>query len=107
MKPENRKFLDDNRHHHNTLVNAGYLRHLNANERDGMQRVMSEEFQKGYTADLWCPDCVAEMVKRLYNEYDKFLERERVELEEQRKQEELNSTKNKKKNNGTNSNGRQ
>jgi hypothetical protein len=73
MKPANKKFLDDNRHHHTTLIKAQYLRHLNANEREGMQRVMREEFQPGYSADLWCPPCCAEMVRMLYRLYDDWL----------------------------------
>jgi hypothetical protein len=73
MKPENRKFLDDNRHHHFTLVNAQYMKGLNANERDGMLRVMGEEFQPGYYTDLWCPPCVSDMVLLLYRRYDEWL----------------------------------
>lgn len=41
-----------------------------------MVRIINEEFQAGYTADLWCSHCVAEMVKKLYRHYDDFLERE-------------------------------
>jgi hypothetical protein len=75
MKPENKKFLEENKHHWITLRDAQYLRHLNGNERSGMQRVMSEEFRPGYTADLWCPTCVAEMVKSLYRHYEAWLEK--------------------------------
>lgn len=73
MKPENRKFLEDNRHHYDTLRNAFYIRHLNAGEREGMVRVMGEEFAPGYTADLWCSPCVADMVTLLYTRYDAWL----------------------------------
>lgn len=73
MKPENRKFLDDNRHFHTTLVQAQYLKGLNGNERSGMLNVMREEFQPGYTTDLWCPTCVADFVLALYRYYDDFL----------------------------------
>lgn len=73
MKPENKKFLDDNRHHHTTLVKAFYLRHLDGNTRSMMQQVMAEEFQPGYAADLWCPTCCADMVTALYRRYDDWL----------------------------------
>lgn len=73
MKPENRKFLDDNRHHHTTLVRAFYLRHLDGNTRSMMQQVMAEEFQPGYSADLWCPTCCADMVLAVYRRYDEWL----------------------------------
>ena len=73
MRPENKAFLDANRHHHDTLIKAFYLRSLNNNEREGMQRVMSEEFQPGYATDLWCPPCVSDMVLLLYRSYDEWL----------------------------------
>ncbi len=70
MKPENKKFLEENMHHWITLRDAQYLRGLNGQEREGMQRVMAEEFQPGYTADLYCPACCMEMVKLLYTRYE-------------------------------------
>ena len=80
MTAENKKFLDDNRHHWLTLTKAFYLRHLNANERGGMERVMNEEFQPGYRCDLSCPHCVAEMVKLLYRRYDEWLEAHPIQI---------------------------
>jgi hypothetical protein len=72
MKPENKQFLEANYHHWVTLRDAQFLRGLNANEREGMVRVMAEEFQPGYTCDLWCPTCVFEMVKSLYTRYEQW-----------------------------------
>lgn len=73
MKTENRKFLDDNYHHWITLRDAFYIRHLDGNTRSNMMRIMAEEFWPGYTSDLWCPTCVADMVKLLYQRYDKWI----------------------------------
>lgn len=73
MKPENKTFLDANRHHYDTIVKAGYVRGLNAHEREGMQRVMGEEFQPGYHTDLWCGPCLFDMVKLLYQRYDAWI----------------------------------
>lgn len=70
MKPENKAFLEANRHHWNTLNNAFYMRHLDGHTRSEMQRIMGEEFQHGYTADLWCPTCVADMVRALYQRFE-------------------------------------
>jgi hypothetical protein len=70
MKPENKAFLEANWHHWETLKNAQYLKGLNAHERENFQRIMSEEFQPGYTADLWCPTCCADMVRLLYTRYE-------------------------------------
>ena len=73
MTPENEQFLKDNFHHFMVFERAFYLRGLSGNIRENMQRVMSEEFQPGYTADLWCPTCCAEMVTRLYRCYYNYL----------------------------------
>lgn len=73
MKPENKAFLDAHRHHYDTLIKAFYMKGLNANERDGMVRVMREEFQPGYNTDLWCSPCVADMVRLLYQRYDLWI----------------------------------
>jgi hypothetical protein len=56
-----------------TLVQAQYMKGLNGQERDDMQRIMSEEFQPGYHADLWCPPCVSDMILTLYRLYDAWL----------------------------------
>ena len=78
MKTENKKFLDDNRHHYDVLIKAFYLRHLDGNTRSMMQQVMSEEFQPGYATDLWCAPCVSDMVKLLYSRYDKWIAAQEV-----------------------------
>lgn len=71
MNPQNKKFLDDNERHYLT-VKDGYVKGLNAAEREGMQRVMAEEFAPGYSTDLWCGPCVFEMVKLLYTRYEQW-----------------------------------
>lgn len=73
MKPENKKFLDDNRRYHTTLVQAHFMAMLDGNTRSEFVRVMNEEFQPGYTADLWCPPCVSDMVLAVYRRYDEYL----------------------------------
>lgn len=73
MTPENIQFLNDQRHHHTTLVNAFYLRSLSAEVRSRMQQIISDEFQKGYSTDLWCGPCVSEMVLKLYRHYDEWI----------------------------------
>jgi len=72
MNPVNKKFLEDNRHHWITLRDAKYLRHLDGNTRSRMVQVMSEEFQPGYTADLWCAPCVSEMITTLYQRFEQW-----------------------------------
>lgn len=79
MKEANKQFLDEQRHHHDTLVKAFYLRSLSAEVRGRMQQILAEEFQPGYVTDLWCPPCCCDMVKLLYRYYDEWLEKQKTE----------------------------
>lgn len=72
MKPENKAFLEDNRDLWITLRDAQYLRFPHQGIKDGLVRVMREEFRPGYTADLWCGNCVATMVREVYTEFEKW-----------------------------------
>jgi hypothetical protein len=82
MKPENKQFLEDNRHHWITLRDAQFCRMLDAPTRERMMLVMAEEFRPGYTADLWCPPCLSDMVTQLYTEFEKWevAEADRVQV---------------------------
>lgn len=73
MKEEDKKFLDDNRFHYDILVKAFYIRNLSGATRENMQRIMSDYFRPGYTAELYCGSCVSRMVLDLYRHYDEWL----------------------------------
>jgi len=75
MKPENKKFLEDNEHTWITLRDAGYMMGLDGATRSTMARIICEEFQPGYATDLWCPPCVADMVTLLYRHYNAWKEK--------------------------------
>lgn len=74
MNPDNKTFLEKNEYTWITLRDAGYMMGLDGNTRSEMVRVMSEEFRHGYTTDLWCPPCVADMLTALYFEFNKWRE---------------------------------
>lgn len=82
MKDENRKIFEENRKHYDTLVNAGYMVHLSGGDRSNLVKAMSEEFQAGYSADLWCPPCVSNMMHQVYRRYLAFLEEEKRQQEQ-------------------------
>ena len=69
MKPENKKFLEDNEHTWITLRDAGYMMGLDGATRSRMAAIICEEFQPGYATDMWCGPCVADMVTLLYGHY--------------------------------------
>ena len=78
ITPEDKQFLDDNRHHHDTLVKAFYLRSLSGEVRGKMQDIIGRYWQPGYSTDLWCANCVSDMVVKLYRHYDEWIAQQPV-----------------------------
>lgn len=78
MKPENKKFLEDNEHTWITLRDAGYMMGLDGATRSAMARIICEEFQPGYATDMWCPPCVADMVTLLYRRFNEWREKNKA-----------------------------
>jgi hypothetical protein len=81
MTPETIQFLNDNRTHLDTLVNAGYMRGLSGETRTRMQNIIRENWEPGYYTDLWCPPCVCDMLKKLYRLYDEWLTKQPVTVQ--------------------------
>jgi hypothetical protein len=81
MTPETIQFLNDNRHHYDTLIKAFYLRSLSAEVRTRMQEIIRQEWEPGYHTDLWCGPCVSDMVKKLYRLYDEWLKQQPVTVQ--------------------------
>jgi hypothetical protein len=75
------QFLNDNRHHHDTLIKAFFMRSLSAEVRTRMQDIIRQEWEPGYHTDLWCGPCVSEMVKKLYRHYDEWLKQQPVTVQ--------------------------
>jgi len=73
MRQADIDFLEANRHHHTALVQAGIVRHLDGNTRSEIQRIIGEYWRKGYTADIWCSPCCADMLRLCYKFYDDYL----------------------------------
>lgn len=72
MKSENIQFLEEKRHHYDTFVRAEYLQHFDGATKNGLLRVIHEEFNAGYPDPLSCATCVAEMLVLCYRSYDKW-----------------------------------
>lgn len=81
MTPENVNILLKHLHHFESLEKAQYMRGLNGHERNDILSVgRAEFFGAGYSPDLWCPPCVSEMVKNVYNQFAIYLKRETGDL---------------------------
>jgi hypothetical protein len=90
MQLKNYIYLKQNEHHWRTLRDAQFIKHLNQHEKEGLERVMAEEFSPNYRADLWCPTCVGEMVRELYTRFESWVslnEKEAKKLEAFRQRE--------------------
>lgn len=75
MNQSSRNFLDTNRGHYDLLIKAQVVKHLDAATRQGLLDVIRMEFDGGYNANLWCPECVTNMLRFVYEQYDKYLDR--------------------------------
>ena len=73
MKQSSIDFLEENRHHYDTLVKAGFVQHLDYPTRERILAIIHEEFNPGYIGQLWCQSCVADMITYCYKQYLKYL----------------------------------
>lgn len=48
--------------------------HLNGQEKQEILDVIREEFNHGYTVDLWCGHCVVKMMEYAFAELDKCID---------------------------------
>jgi hypothetical protein len=70
MQPANRQYLEDNRRFYTAWVNDKVLYSLDAAVKQNIQRIINEEWQPGYSADLYCGHCVAKMLELAYGKMD-------------------------------------
>lgn len=73
MNESSRNFLNANRHHYDLLIRAQYVKHLDISVREELLAVIRREFAPGYLSNNWCPECVANMIRFAYEQYDKWL----------------------------------
>lgn len=73
MKQENKDFLEQHRPIYDMLVKAGIVTHLDNATREGILRVIREEWDGGYMINTWCQSCVVDMIKYAYVQLEKFL----------------------------------
>ena len=70
MLPSNRKFLDHNRHYVESYSKESPPGTIGYNDRRELLRIVREEFDSNYTADLWCGECIKILVLNAYALYD-------------------------------------
>lgn len=69
--PEHIEILERHREHWDTLTQAGYIRNLDEPVKKQLQQVYWEAVgPQRFT--LWCGDCVADLVRQLYTQYEQW-----------------------------------
>ena len=70
MQQQSIDFLEANKHYYDILISAGYVRHFDIATRQGMLDVIHREFDAGYNVTMWCSECVLNMLKFVYQQYE-------------------------------------
>lgn len=73
MTPESITFLEANRCVYDTLMKAGTLSGLDHLTKQGFADLIRKEWDPGYMVNLTCGNCISDMVKYAYTQYDKSL----------------------------------
>lgn len=74
MKQESIDILERQKKHWEQFQIAEYMK-PSYSEQQEIERVVREEWKPGYTENLWCAACVAEMYKTAYNNYAEYLKK--------------------------------
>jgi hypothetical protein len=72
MKAANKLFLENNRDAYNEILNAQTATKANRVKYE-FARIMREEFIEGYVITFDCGSCLFDMVKLLYQRFDKWI----------------------------------
>lgn len=80
MKQSSIEILEKHKHHWFTLKNAGYINNLDYPVKLEIQSVIQAELDPHYHENLWCGECLTNMIRRIYTHYEKYLESQQVEV---------------------------
>lgn len=70
MQPHNRQRLEKYRRQYNAWVNDRVLYDLDGAAKNEIIDVIRQEWNPGYTTDLWCGSCVAKMLEYAFRSMD-------------------------------------
>lgn len=80
MLPHNRQRLESYRQYYDSWVNDRYLFSLGGDVKEDIQRIIREEWQPGYTCQMWCGYCVAKMIVLAFESMDNETETVKVKF---------------------------
>jgi hypothetical protein len=70
MQPANKAFLDRNRFYIESYSMESPPKKMNYKDRKELLRIVREEFEPEYDADLWCDPCIKSLILNAYIFYD-------------------------------------
>lgn len=73
MNPVNIAILEKHRHHWERFKLSQAISGMGMDVKGEVLDVIKKEWSPGYSTTLWCGDCVADMLKYAYTQYDKYL----------------------------------
>ncbi|WP_343668710.1 hypothetical protein [Chitinophaga sp.] len=68
---EHIKVLEQHKGHWESLTEVGFMRNIDKPVFDALQRVHNEAISEVHYS-RWCGECVSEMVRIIYTQYDKY-----------------------------------
>jgi thiol-disulfide isomerase/thioredoxin len=74
---DHKEVLAKHRHHYNSLTTLGFMRNVDKPVFDELQKVHNEAIGVVHWSS-WCGECVAEMVRIIYVNYDKQVQTEQT-----------------------------
>jgi hypothetical protein len=72
---QHKEILSNHRHHYDSLTQVGFMRNIDKPVFDELQKVHNEAIGVAHYTH-WCGECVADMVRIIYVNYDKQLQAE-------------------------------
>lgn len=72
MKQQNIDFLEANMAVWTTLRDAFFVSGVTSDILANFAHIMQEEFIPKYQPDLWCGTCIADMIRDLYQRYERW-----------------------------------
>lgn len=66
--------LEKHKHHYDCYISSGYVKNFDMQTRQDILDVIHREFDPGYTTTMWCSECMFNMLKYAYGQYQKYLD---------------------------------
>lgn len=73
MTDENKAFLEEYYPFYQKFMKTQELRGMGGYERQSMQRIANQEWNTGWSVDLWCNTCFVDFFKDVFKRYEQWM----------------------------------